>query len=212
MSYIPKKIFEFIGVKSNIDNIHNLIWEFSDDYTEEELKYRLYIWIKKREDCYNACVVDILGRLGIDEKSDHTDMGFISMASVNDELVNIRSVCREADLEWVVNYFIKLGEFLRKSLGPNINFKIFTENKLNIQDEKPNWFPKTDETFNRWKMVYEIIKTKELEFKELEPWEIQKPKPKISDLVDAVKIESSWTYSERTIRRIRKAGRSGWLD
>lgn len=76
----------------------------------------------------------------------------------------------------------------------------------------PDWFPKKPETIATWKKAYSIMLRLDETYRE-EYYEgaTEDPKPKIGDYSDTLAHEMDWRPSDKTTRRIKKAGDNGWL-
>lgn len=121
MSTSSKKIFELLGVKTSIEFITGLIQEYNNDYKEEFVNPLLRVEIITNRSSKASCGVDVIGKLSSNDINSELYFGFINLINVNTELINIRGVCDQVDYKWALSYFIKLGEYLEKSLGIHLN-------------------------------------------------------------------------------------------
>jgi len=77
---------------------------------------------------------------------------------------------------------------------------------------RADWLPKKPETRERWRKAYEHMCDLDEEYGDRWDEFGDNPTPKLADYVDYLASEMSWRPSEKTVGRIRKAGREGWLE
>ena len=80
---------------------------------------------------------------------------------------------------------------------------------------RPNWFPKTKKTLDKWKRGYQKIQDTRRNFQvEYDDSKTDVPNPNSKDLITAVATLPDWPNipSVSTVDRIRIAGDNGWLD
>ena len=76
----------------------------------------------------------------------------------------------------------------------------------------PDWVPKKEETIRRWRESYEaIIEVRDYYSAQYDDWDGDEPAPSMSDYKDAVAKIFGRHPSDKTIRRIIKAGDNGWV-
>jgi hypothetical protein len=79
--------------------------------------------------------------------------------------------------------------------------------------DKPAWFPKGDNTRERWKRAYTVIVETDEKYREAyDEGYTDDPKPKSDDYRDALASEMNWKPSAKTVSKIQKAGKMGLLD
>lgn len=79
----------------------------------------------------------------------------------------------------------------------------------------PSGFPKTPQTREKWRSSYALIRDRRREYKEeYDQGDTEEPNPLIDDLRDALALMPEWKKkpSASTVRRIAKAGDTGWLN
>ena len=84
--------------------------------------------------------------------------------------------------------------------------------RVRLVDVKTGEFSYRTATFEKWQEAYKIIEEKEKEFRqEYNDWTRDFPNIKLVELADALGEEMGWKPSDKTVGRIRKAGKMGWL-
>ena len=168
MPMSSKKVFEFLGVKSNIDSIYSMIIEYNNNNREEFINPLAIVKMEQEWDGNLICELGITGFLLLDEvKPGFYYFGNVGLVKANDELVNIRGVCDQADYRWAVSYFETLGQYLMRSFGEQINnASIYTDIELGadqtISKDKIQTFlpgrPNDSATLELWFDYYHKMK------------------------------------------------------
>lgn len=106
-----------------------------------------------------------------------------------------------------------IGKAFKKFIQTLTKDWIFDKDNTEFSEEAKQLLPEREFYLLRWKQAWAIITGVENEYKELyEYGDTDKPSTSIDDLRDALGYEMNWKPSERTVRKIRKAGRLGLLD
>ncbi len=78
---------------------------------------------------------------------------------------------------------------------------------------RPDWFPKKQETRAKWKEAYGIMLDLQEEYQsKFYELDIEDPTPKTADYIDALADRMKWKCTDRTVRKIKKAGSMGLLE
>ena len=106
-----------------------------------------------------------------------------------------------------------ISDNLREKLTNLDNSHAIKELPSKKDIEKMDIIPKTQKTLDSWTQAYQLIEeARKIYMEEYMGLEGDNPTPTIEEFRDYLASHMGWKRSERTLRKVIKAGDKGWLS